>query len=291
MAMTAPGLVALNGGEWSKRLWGRYDQQKYLNALRRCENFIPLVHGPVIRRPGLQVRLLGAPQRGGSAHRPLRLCAGPGLHPRVHRRRQRAEAALLPEPLGDHGDGQDDHRDHQGQSRRGDGQRARLQRGRRGLHQRRRRHDGGERQAIPRRLAPRRTPSSCWIRSAAATVNTTGFATYTLGRHGGTHLRGDASLCGSRPAVPQVDAGARHHVPVLPGLRAAQADAQRRCVLGLLDARFRRRALLAGEHDHDDADAGCDERQRGQHHVQRDRRREQRRRPVGRRRRAAACGC
>lgn len=54
MPMIAPGLVALNGGEWSKRLWGRYDQEKYLNALRRCENFIPLVHGPVIRRPGFK---------------------------------------------------------------------------------------------------------------------------------------------------------------------------------------------------------------------------------------------
>ena len=54
MGMLAPGLVALNGGEWSKRLWGRYDQPKYMNALRRCENFIPLVHGPVIRRPGFR---------------------------------------------------------------------------------------------------------------------------------------------------------------------------------------------------------------------------------------------
>jgi len=54
MPMIAPGLVALNGGEWSKRLWGRYDQEKYMNALRRCENFIPLVHGPVIRRPGFK---------------------------------------------------------------------------------------------------------------------------------------------------------------------------------------------------------------------------------------------
>lgn len=54
MAAAAPGLVALNGGEWSKRLYGRYDQDKYLNSLRTCENFIPLVHGPVIRRPGFK---------------------------------------------------------------------------------------------------------------------------------------------------------------------------------------------------------------------------------------------
>ncbi len=54
MPPSAPGLVALNGGEWSKRLWARYDNAKYLNSLRTCENFVPLVHGPVIRRPGFK---------------------------------------------------------------------------------------------------------------------------------------------------------------------------------------------------------------------------------------------
>src|SRR5690606_13917885 len=39
---------------WSKRMWGRVDLAKYLNAARRCENFIPLVQGPLTKRPGFK---------------------------------------------------------------------------------------------------------------------------------------------------------------------------------------------------------------------------------------------
>jgi len=54
MVNLSPGFHSFNGGEWSKRLWGRIDLAKYLNAARRCENFIPLVQGPLTKRPGFR---------------------------------------------------------------------------------------------------------------------------------------------------------------------------------------------------------------------------------------------
>lgn len=54
MVNISPGFHTFNGGEWSKRLWGRIDLAKYLNAARRCENFIPLVQGPLTKRPGFR---------------------------------------------------------------------------------------------------------------------------------------------------------------------------------------------------------------------------------------------
>lgn len=54
MPRIAPGLHTFNGGEWARRLWGRVDLAKYLNACRRCENFVPLVQGPVTKRPGFR---------------------------------------------------------------------------------------------------------------------------------------------------------------------------------------------------------------------------------------------
>jgi len=51
MKFTA-GVVALNAGEWSPRLWGRYDQAKYGAAMRECSNFMPTTQGPLVRRPG-----------------------------------------------------------------------------------------------------------------------------------------------------------------------------------------------------------------------------------------------
>lgn len=50
----APGFVSFNAGEWSQRMLGRYDVAKYPAAARRCRNFIPLVQGPITRRPGTQ---------------------------------------------------------------------------------------------------------------------------------------------------------------------------------------------------------------------------------------------
>jgi len=54
MVNITPGFHTFNGGEWSKRLWGRVDLAKYLNAARRCENFLPLVQGPLTKRPGFR---------------------------------------------------------------------------------------------------------------------------------------------------------------------------------------------------------------------------------------------
>lgn len=52
MPRVAPILTSFNAGEWSPRLYGRVDLQKYPAALRRCINFIGLPSGALTRRPG-----------------------------------------------------------------------------------------------------------------------------------------------------------------------------------------------------------------------------------------------
>lgn len=64
MANLAPSFLSFNGGEWSKRLYGRFDHPKYSAAARQCRNFIPLVQGPVTRRPAFRHV---APVRGNTA--------------------------------------------------------------------------------------------------------------------------------------------------------------------------------------------------------------------------------
>jgi hypothetical protein len=44
---------SFNAGEWSPRLDGRSDLEKYYSACRDCQNMIPTRHGPAERRPGL----------------------------------------------------------------------------------------------------------------------------------------------------------------------------------------------------------------------------------------------
>jgi len=41
-----------NAGEISPLIEGRVDQRSYENGLKKCLNFIPLIHGPLTRRPG-----------------------------------------------------------------------------------------------------------------------------------------------------------------------------------------------------------------------------------------------
>lgn len=60
----ALGFVSFNAGEWSPRMLGRYDQPKYPAAALRCSNFLPLVMGPITRRPGTQHK---ATVRGNTA--------------------------------------------------------------------------------------------------------------------------------------------------------------------------------------------------------------------------------
>jgi len=46
--------TSFNAGEISPRAYGRVDITKYRYGLKKCENFIPLVQGPLTRRPGTQ---------------------------------------------------------------------------------------------------------------------------------------------------------------------------------------------------------------------------------------------
>ncbi len=52
MPKAVQNLTAFNAGELSPRIYGRVDLQKYRYGLKRCLNFVPLVQGPVTRRPG-----------------------------------------------------------------------------------------------------------------------------------------------------------------------------------------------------------------------------------------------
>lgn len=44
--------TSFNGGEWSPLAQGRIDLAKYKNGLALCQNYVPLVQGPLTRRPG-----------------------------------------------------------------------------------------------------------------------------------------------------------------------------------------------------------------------------------------------
>ena len=52
MPKASPIQTAFNAGEWSPRLAGRVDIGKYKNACNELENFIPMVHGGLVKRPG-----------------------------------------------------------------------------------------------------------------------------------------------------------------------------------------------------------------------------------------------
>lgn len=48
----APIQTSFNAGEFSPLLDGRVDFEQYKNALKTCLNCVPLIQGPVVRRPG-----------------------------------------------------------------------------------------------------------------------------------------------------------------------------------------------------------------------------------------------
>lgn len=52
MPRVAPIVTNFNAGEWSPRLYGRVDLQRYPNAARELRNVLPLVEGAVTKRPG-----------------------------------------------------------------------------------------------------------------------------------------------------------------------------------------------------------------------------------------------
>lgn len=54
MPRLSPPVLSFNAGELSPRLRGRTDINKYSAGCRTMENFIPLVHGPAVRRPGTE---------------------------------------------------------------------------------------------------------------------------------------------------------------------------------------------------------------------------------------------
>lgn len=52
MPTAHPIIPNLNGGEMSPWIEGRTDYAQYPKALRRCDNFLPLIQGPITKRPG-----------------------------------------------------------------------------------------------------------------------------------------------------------------------------------------------------------------------------------------------
>lgn len=64
MATQAPAIITFSGGEWSDRLLGRIDLARYQQAGTLCQNFIPLVQGPLTRRPATRHV---APVKGNTA--------------------------------------------------------------------------------------------------------------------------------------------------------------------------------------------------------------------------------
>ena len=51
MARNYP-IINLNGGEMSPKIDARADLEKYNYGCRTLENFLPLIYGPIERRPG-----------------------------------------------------------------------------------------------------------------------------------------------------------------------------------------------------------------------------------------------
>jgi len=48
---------SFNAGELSPQMAGRSDLAKYNSGVQKCQNWIPLVHGPVTKRPGFEHRI------------------------------------------------------------------------------------------------------------------------------------------------------------------------------------------------------------------------------------------
>ncbi len=50
----SPIQPSFSGGEWSPKVQGRVDNERYKTGLAKSLNFIPLVQGPLLRRPGMK---------------------------------------------------------------------------------------------------------------------------------------------------------------------------------------------------------------------------------------------
>ena len=69
MPKVTPLLNAFNAGEWSPKLKGRSDLEKYTKACETMENFYPFRHGGASRRPGSYY--IGACKYAGKKARPI----------------------------------------------------------------------------------------------------------------------------------------------------------------------------------------------------------------------------
>lgn len=54
MTRLRPILTSFNAGELSPRMGGRVDTAIYNVAVETCENFVPVVEGPIVKRPGFE---------------------------------------------------------------------------------------------------------------------------------------------------------------------------------------------------------------------------------------------
>lgn len=61
MSLLRTILPSFNGGELSSRMMGRVDTAVYGVGLAKCENFVPTVEGPLVKRPGFEHVTAAAP--------------------------------------------------------------------------------------------------------------------------------------------------------------------------------------------------------------------------------------
>jgi len=54
MSVIQHTITSFNGGELSPRMMGRVDTAVYQIGLETCENFVPTVEGPIVKRPGFE---------------------------------------------------------------------------------------------------------------------------------------------------------------------------------------------------------------------------------------------
>lgn len=52
MAKVSPIQPTFSGGEFSPKVYGRVDNERYKTGLATCQNYLPTTQGPIVRRPG-----------------------------------------------------------------------------------------------------------------------------------------------------------------------------------------------------------------------------------------------
>ena len=54
MPKASPIQPSFSGGEFSPRVYGRVDNERYKTGAAKLENYLPTVQGPILRRPGMK---------------------------------------------------------------------------------------------------------------------------------------------------------------------------------------------------------------------------------------------